>query len=282
MRYYRSRSVEKCRGLYFLRQDPAGHWSVVPAMVGRVEFERTFFFLPPGDKPAEFQASAGDSLEDRVFLELAWASSAVQPFEIGARFDLVSLFRNLHSPITKRTYQRFAASSSQRLAILGLKGLVLDGDTGILTRIEQGDPLLQAPGGREILDYIRFYYSNPDPAGVRILGRLAANSTHRELKVAAACALARLHTQAALPYLAEMLESRDITLKTYGVGGLAMFANNIPNGSHHPAPGEWRYRTEETMAHSAMDEGIIAQNEAHYVGFWRDWWKEHQAELATP
>ena len=115
---------------------------------------------------------------------------------------------------------------------------------------------------------------------MRRLGKLATNKdTVPELRVAAGGALARLHTKEALPYLAKMLDSPNITMRTYAVGGLAMFANNVPVGGHEPAAGEWPYRTEGTIRHSVMSERAVAENEAFYVGFWKDWWSEHRGDL---
>jgi len=85
-----------------------------------------------------------------------------------------------------------------------------------------------------------------------------------------------------LRYLAGLLESPEPILRTLAVGGMAMFANNVPMNSHHPAPGDWPYRTEETIAHSAMDPNPIAGNESYYVGFWKNWWLQNKEALAAP
>lgn len=80
-------------------------------------------------------------------------------------------------------------------------------------------------------------------------------------------------------YLAQLLADPSPTLQAAGVGGLASFANHVPIGSHEPALGDWKYRTEETIAHSAFDESLVRQLQAYYVGFWRDWWQQHHANL---
>ena len=122
-------------------------------------------------------------------------------------------------------------------------------------------------------------FTNPDPAAVAILGRLAASADNAGVRAAGAAALARAHTRAALPHLARLLDQPELTLKTLGVGGLAMFANNVPIGSHHPAAGDWPYRTDETIAHSAMTESVISAREAYYVGFWKSWWLQNRDKL---
>lgn len=65
---------------------------------------------------------------------------------------------------------------------------------------------------------------------------------------------------------------------TLGVGGLAMFANNVAPGEHHPKPGDWKYRTDETIRNSAMDEQVLRDNPG-IVSFWKGWWVAHRAEL---
>ena len=117
-------------------------------------------------------------------------------------------------------------------------------------------------------------FNNADPAAISLLGKLASdNSNGEDLRVAAAAALARVHTKQALPILAQLLGGPDPTLRAYAVGGLSMFANNVPVGSHEPAAGDWPWRTAETIAHSAM----VGSDDQ--VQFWKNWWGTNQAAL---
>jgi hypothetical protein len=61
---------------------------------------------------------------------------------------------------------------------------------------------------------------------------------------------------------------------------MASFANNLPIGGHEPMAGEWKHRTPETIAHSVFDETTIRQREAYFVGFWQNWWLQHQSSLS--
>jgi HEAT repeat protein len=101
-----------------------------------------------------------------------------------------------------------------------------------------------------------------------------------DLRIAAAFALARMHTQQALPYLAILLADPSPSLKTAAIGGLASFANNVPIGSHQPAAGAWQYRTDDTIAHSAFDEATVERQESYYITFWTGWWQQNQKTLA--
>jgi hypothetical protein len=69
------------------------------------------------------------------------------------------------------------------------------------------------------------------------VGRISGRERDMDLRVAAAGALARMHTQPNLPYLAKLLTEKSTMLQAMGVGGLASFANNVPIGSHEPAAG---------------------------------------------
>ena len=283
---YRSqpRPIEKVRGLFFFRKSPvAREMAVLSAMQEGVDFERTFYILPAGEAPAHFMPPANASIEDRVFLLLAWAKEVGWPPQLGAVFGLAEMYRKMPSDITRATFQRMAQSKNPRVAVLGMRAMVDGSDKNFVETLERDqDRILAMPGSSGILDSLKFYYADTDPASINAMGRMATAPTGKpEVRQAAAGALARLHTQASLPFLASLLDSPDAVLRTFAVGGLAMFANNIPIGSHHPAPGKWSYRTEETMARSAMDVKRVADNDAYYVGFWKQWWQAHRVELTS-
>lgn len=200
-------------------------------------------------------------------------------------YDLLGVFRgHLNSPAARRTFARFAQSNVERIQALGLRALIAEGDLGALQRVaSEQDKLMASSFGRAIAQDLRFYFRNAEPAAVRILGPLATSENIRqEVRIAAATALARVHTRESLQYLAGLLGSPDLMLRTLAVGGMAMFANNVPINSHHPVPGDWPYRTEETIAHSTMDPNTIARNESYYVGFWKNWWFQNKETLVTP
>jgi hypothetical protein len=274
-------SVAPDRGLFFLRRDVTGRWVIVPGWSGEVSFQMSYFVLPGGPEPAQFTPAPTASVLDKVLLELAWVREVGVPRPGGAAADLVSEYRRSRSEVLRGVFKRWGQSTSPRLRPMALQALVGDGDLNALAAVEaEQSTLTGSPVGREVMTEIKIYFRNSDPAAVRTLGRLATSpSSSPDLKDASAAALARLHTREALPYLAELLDSPVLWLRTYAVGGLAMFANNVPVGSHHPAPGEWAYRTEETMAHSAMSPDLISSKESYYIGFWKDWWASHRVKL---
>ncbi|HSB16148.1 MAG TPA: HEAT repeat domain-containing protein, partial [Bryobacteraceae bacterium] len=280
-----SRPLHKDRALFFLRKDAGGHWEIVPGTTGNVEFDMLYFLLPSGLKPEEYRAGPGATIEEKVFLELAWAASVGWPPDRGAVYDLLDVFRgHLNSPAARKTFTQFSRSHVDKVQALDLRALIAEGDLGALERVaSEQDKLMASPFGRAIAEDLRFYFRNAEAAAVRILGPLATSeNTRQEFRIAAATALARVHTRESLQHLAGLLESPDLMLRTLAVGGLAMFANNVPVNSHHPAPGDWPYRTEDTIAHSTMDPNTIARNESYYVGFWKNWWFQNKETLVTP
>jgi hypothetical protein len=274
-------SVAPDRGLFFLRRDATGRWVIVPGWSGEVGFQMSYFVLPAGPEPAQFTPAPKTSVLDKVLLELAWVREVGVPRPGGAAVDLVSEYRRSRSEALRGVFTRWAKGTSPLLRPMALQALVGDGDLNALAAVEaEQSSLAASPVGREVMNGIKIHFRNSDTAAVRTLGRLATSpSSSSDLKDASAAALARLHTREALPFLAELLDSPVLWLRTYAVGGLAMFANNVPVGSHHPALGDWPYRTEETMAHSAMDPGLISGKESYYIGFWKNWWASHRVEL---
>jgi HEAT repeat protein len=143
--------------------------------------------------------------------------------------------------------------------------------------------LSSSQGWHRLLDEIKIYYVNTAPQAIRTLGQIATDKTvGTDLRIAVAAALARMHTQPSLPYLAQLLGDQNSTLRAMAVGGLSSFANNVPVGEHELAPGAWSYRTEGTIAHSVFDESAVNQKQAYYIGFWKDWWNRNQAALSPP
>ncbi len=276
------------RGLFFLERPPGGGpWRILPATKGFAIFEMTYYYLPAGQRPAEFRPAPASTVADRVFLPLAWATAAGHPGSLmrGIQRDLEPDFTGaLRSPAVREVFRRFASSNTPRLRSMGLRSSLRDGEITSLVSFESGQRDLQGTAyWEQLVERLRFDFTNPDPAAVAILGRLTTSAENAGLRTAGASALARIHTRAALPHLARLLDQPELTLKTLGVGGLAMFANNVPIGSHHPAPGDWSYRTDETIAHSAMSESVISAREAYYVGFWKNWWLQNRDKLGlTP
>jgi hypothetical protein len=264
--------ITKRRGMFFLKNTGDRDLMILPCTSGAINLDQTYIFVPPGPRPRAFGAPSSVSALDKVLLTIAWAMQVGVP-PGGGVVDLAWEYRQCHSAVLKPVLDGFVQSSVPRLATTGLRALLSDGDVGALQQVEaQQSGLLQSGWGSEIATEIKWYFTNSSSVAIAVLGRLAVTTTTvPALREGAASALARVHTRDAMLFLAALLSDPSPTLRTYAVGGLSSFANNVPVGSHEPAAGAWRYRTDETIAHSAM----IPAN----ADFWLSWWSANRHDI---
>jgi hypothetical protein len=278
-----SARVSNGHGVFFLVHDTTGSWSLLPASWGDARWEDTYIPTPSTIQPG-LRAVASASLQstasvlDLVVLEMVASAEAGAP----PPYDLIATFRQSRSPVLAAAFVRFLSSQDPNLRSVGLRGAVSTGDPSIVASVRQNYATLSAvPGWLDLVEDIKFYYVNTNVAAVLNLGQVATDSTvGMDLRIATGVALARMHTQQTLPYLAALLDDPNATLKTAAVGGMSSFANNVPIGSHEPAAGAWQYRTDDTIAHSAFDEATIERQESYYIAFWKGWWQQNQQAFA--
>jgi hypothetical protein len=227
---------------------------------------------------------------DKIALELAASAEALANGEIKNSIPILPTSSGASSAGLTTAHRLLVQSIVPRARAIGYQGLLMQGDRSTLEEIEQqATSLAKANLAPPIAASIRDHYRNADPAGIAVLGRMATamqGSPLLPFKTSAARALAWIHSRESLPILAAMLSDPDPAIKTYGVGGLAMFANNEPaqapsSLSTAPAASMYQpwYRTSETVSHSVMSEEILVQREAEYIGFWTRWWQDNQATL---
>ncbi len=123
-----------------------------------------------------------------------------------------------------------------------------------------------------VIKALSYHFVNHDPRAVNMLARVATDKGRNlEFRRVAASALIHSLTPAALPAFARLIDEEDPDLQALGIGGLAQFTNNISSVTHHPEPGDWwPYRTDETMAYTAIEPRQIATKPVAYVSFWKD------------
>lgn len=257
------------RVLVFLKR-AANRLEILPGMAGAQELREAVFILPTKPSPSK---PLGATPLDKVLEVLSDALGNIPP-EYGARVSLVSVARTTKSPVLRAAFLRYLSHAEPRTRETAIAGLLAMNELSGLTAA-QSDPAVLKNGA--VLQEIKWSYIASDSSSISALARLT-KASDEEVKLAAAAALARVHTPATLPLLAELLNSDSPRIQAAAVGGLSMFANHVPIGTHHPAPGEWKYRTDRTMQNSAMDERVIRNNPA-IVAFWKAWWTEHKEEL---
>ena len=263
-------------GVFFLQRTTGGSWALLPATGGDVTWEQTYWHVPQSPSQAVTNLVAASlpsspSALDKVLVEILVAveSGAPVPSE-----QLIGIFRVSKSPVLAAAYARFSSKPDIELACVGLQGSLVGGDVSVLSKVRQRyGELSSARSWPPLLDEIKRYYVDTTPQTIQSLGQIATDtSVGSDLRAAAAGALARMHTKQSMPYLAKLLTDPDGGLQSMAVGGLSMFANNEPIGSHEIAPGPWPYRTDATMAHS----GLSVSN----VSFWQTWWQQNQSALS--
>lgn len=263
------------RGLFFLRQENG--WVMIPTSTGQMTpVEFVFFSLPPTSAPTV----AGVSIIENVLLELAAALQAGGGRPSAGVFDLAREYRRAPSPALKNALQQFALSSSPQLKRIGFQALLSTGDVATLALFEREHTSMSEAMQAASVEGLKFYFTNPAPEAVALLGRLVSNDRlNISVRQAAGNALARVHTRQALLFLAPLLDSPDVWLRAIAISGLSRFANNVPIGDSTPAAGEWKYRTDETIAYSGAD-ARVAQDPI-FVNFWKSWWERHRSELTA-
>jgi hypothetical protein len=275
--------MQNGHGIVFLQQSASGVWSILPATIGDAGWEDTYIQSPSAVPAAIGQAAlaslpANPSTLDNVLVEMVAATEAGSP----TPFDLIQIYRQSRSPVLAAAFARFLSSVNPNLQVIGLRGLILSGSPAAILRVQQSASRLASTGEwSELIQDIRTTYLNTSSQSIKNLGQVASDTqSGPDLRIAAAVALARVHTPQTLPYLAPLLDDPNTVLEAAAVGGLSSFANNVPIGSHEPAAGPWIYRTDDTISHSAFDAGVIAQKQSYYLGFWKTWWQQHQAQIS--
>jgi hypothetical protein len=276
-------------GLWFLQHN-SGPWVVVPVMQGGIFFSQTFIRLPAGDIAGAYSYSPAAPLADKVASEISAAIEFGNPSGNGLDTLFFGILDELGSPVLQVLYHRLAAANSPNLRALGLSGLIRNGDPAALqAALEQSSSFSRLRENNALVQSIRDVFRSTDPAAIAILGRMAVDSkaVAAGMREASAHALRSIHSVAALPYLAQLLDDPDADLRGEGVGGLAAFANGLPvqtnanvaNFGYLRSADQAPYKTEETMRHFAMGRQAIQQKEQEYLVFWKSWWAEHRWEL---
>jgi hypothetical protein len=219
------------------------------------------------------------TLKEQVMLTVLGAMESGEPWPSGGRIDVLGEYQAAPLASQRSVFQRWMQGTSPRLIATSLRALLAEGNVAALTRVATDTSLQGNPAADSIFDAVKLLRS-PDPGVVTLLGQMAVTGSNpARLRVAAATALVWIHTQQALPYLAQLLNDPSVTLQAAAVGGLAHFANNVPIGAHEPAAGAWAYRTDDTIAHSVFNEAAITARPGYYLPFWQTWWQTNRTAL---
>lgn len=265
------RAIRKGRGLFFLRSDPSGLLVINAACRGACKAEDAYYFVPEGSRPPEYRVASNAAVSDRVFQYLAWGvDTGMSSRFAGSTANITEAFqKEWATPFVRATFRRWTQSLKPNLKMAGIRGGLRAGELDALAVVESQRTALRAlPSSRGVEDDIAAGFDPADPRVTSTLVRLLAAQDDLGLQRAAAGMLATARNRSNLRHLAPLLDSPDPTLRTYAIGALSIYANNIDWKTKHPAPGEWKYRTDETMAHSVMSPEIVVRD-PKYVAFLR-------------
>lgn len=277
-----TRSPEKDLGLFFLKSSAAGKWALIPPVSGfLLDVRGAYVPLPRNISPQKLPSSGQTTPLDNVVAELvSTLQGPISPGQVS--FDLAAEYRSNRTPNMKALFSSLRANQNNKLRALGLQTALIDGDESALGALEHEVKTLSPNLAAALMEDLKYSFTNPSPPVIAKLGQLSLPANdNRDLRLAAIVALTRAHTRDTLPYLAPLLHDKDSLFRALGVGGLAQFANGVSVGGHEPASGHWKYRNDETVRNSAMDEQVLQKNPA-ILAFWKSWWSEHRAELVAP
>lgn len=275
-------------GIRFLKQ-VSGAWELVP-VIQNGGFGWSYYPASVSSAPSgPFSYSTTASVQDKLASELAEAivnNDGTNP----QMWSLLSkAIDDLNAPITSQIYQQLASSPAVDNEMIGLAGLIRTGSISAFSSAVALAPTFPTTiAWQTLFNTIYEEYRPTDSASVDALGRAATDTTDSNIqfRLAAAHALARVHTTNALPYLATLLDDPDQDLRVEGVGGLGAFALGLPVQTAASIPSmsflkksSTPYRNADTEANFTYSPIAIKKNEAAYLTFWKNWWSQNRASI---
>jgi hypothetical protein len=255
-----------------------------------LQLSMAFFPAPAGLILSAYAYGPAASPSDKLASEVSSALESAR----GYNFQLYTLqygpLDQLNSPIVTVLYKRLSTSTSPQQGILGLSGLIRGGSAAALASAAQSASTVGGdPSGSVLLLSIRDYFRAADANSIAAVGQAAVDSTNPSIgfREAAAHALAAIHTAAALPFLATLLDDPASHLRAEAVGGMGAFANGlpvqtsagVPSLAYLQLPTSAPFKTADTVANFALGSQAIARNEAAYLSFWKGWWLQNRTRL---
>jgi hypothetical protein len=272
-------------GIWFL-QHSSGPWQVVPVLQGTMRLSNIYISAQLGPIVSAYAYSATASVDDKLASEICSALEGVTGVSLPMYALLSGGIDELNSSVPQLFYQRLASSASTEQQVFGLSGLIRSGDTSALTAAAQIASAVTGSQAQGVLLFsVREYLRPTDPTSVNAVGQVATDSAlPNALREAAAHVLASVHTAAALPLLATLLDDPDLNVQVEAVGGMGSFANGLPVRTRQSAvtlaylqlPANAPYKTQDTVANFALGQ---AANETSYISFWKNWWSANRASL---
>jgi hypothetical protein len=195
------------------------------------------------------------------------------------------------TPAVRAVLNSLAASPNSTARSTGLAGLLQMKDKqALLTFLASRKAFSPIEENRIVGRISSPAFRSTDPEIIQALG-IAMNdpSSSPGLQQAAAQFLRAVHTRETLPHLAILLDSPIPDRQVDAVFGFSGFANGFEIVSHlNTTSMTWLtnrkdtpYTTDQTLHYLLLGMGADAGSRQEVVTFWRNWWKDHAAALAT-
>lgn len=283
-----TRTLTQMYGLWFLTRRN-GQWISLPVIQGGASLETAGYIplLATTSPAAVSSLSPPVSSYDQIALELAAALQAYtdpsQIYPLALHLSGISASTTLPS-----LYSALRLSPDPETKFVGLAGLLGTGDqVSALAEIAANVDAAPRLHTRSLIAIQISGTRNPDPSVIQSLNKIAS-STDPSMQRAAAMGLENIHSQAALPSLAQLLDSNDPVAREAAMSGLSRFVDSLPiqttqntlNGRGLLAQGPTPYRTPETDKYSLSRRPLSSANEAEYLQFWKSWWAAVKSKLA--
>lgn len=276
-------------GVWFLQAASTGAWHLLPATHSNapIPLALACYPLPKGSVPSVITTAA--SPHDLVALELA--AGLGQFDRRGVQFYRAAngLLSIPASPAVASVHRLLVKSADPQLQVVGLIGLVQQGDAASLEQVPQFQEAMSASILSTQMVLAVQHVRDGAPRTVEALGRLVTGPTVGVgIQAAAAEALRTIHTRESLPFLVAMLDSPSLKIRHQGLAGLSMFVLNLPIQTPEMGPsmtwltpqGPAPYRTADTDRYSVAFGVEPEGRQAEYVTFWKGWWARMQNQLS--
>jgi hypothetical protein len=267
-------------GMWFLTHSANGAWQVLTARP-RLAHTALGLFLPA--PPAQITSGPyaygpGTALIDALIYEAAAGAAA----ENGDPDAIPAAFHSVDTPAVRSVLHSFLQSGNLSLEAVGLQGEIERLAPGALDQLAGLWPTVgTGPHRDDLLSALSMYWRDSSASSVQALISLAGRGDP-ELRLAAVTALASMHTENTLAYLASLLQSTDADEQVQAIYGISAFANGCPmketsnsvSMAYLQCDQPSAYRTADTFSHFGFRRGTPDQ-ESSLAAFWQSWWNAH-------
>ena len=270
-------------GIFFLKQN-GGAWLLTPTVTGGAPFDQSYIPVPFGPLPPSYAYAASASAATKLSFEIAAAAEDGGTGAVIARIAGSGALDDLGQATLQPIWAQLSSSSSDLARAIGLGGQIRAGSAPAIAAVASASPSGFTALAQDHLSAAVCAYRGTDPAGVASLGALATSTYGDGMKFCAAHALRSVHTAAAVPLLASLLDSGSLALQYEAVAGIASFAMGLPVQTN-ASVSNLGFLTlsggvqegASAMASNFPSQRTFLKAPQQYTSFWKNWLATHPA-----